>query len=193
MGYIRQQENSLFLDIMCYKTQKNGQEKKIWVTLTSANKWWLDNWVIASQKHQVLWGIPGMQWLVPTTNGTRKDNRWTGFCSLPVAEHRHQPQWKSGKSELQFAVYETAQPQTGQWWPWKHLLWTHEHQNKTVWEGRMDEGCLVWWIPFSFIIRWMLDECASFTWGRDGRRMTIVRRQVCTGSVMLWPMFCWET
>ena len=52
----------------------------------------------------------------------------------------------------------------------------------------MEEGCLIWWITFSF--RW--GGLVMFTWGRDGRRMHYGKAG-WWDSVMLWTMFCWET
>jgi len=34
--------------------------------------------ITASPKGQVLWGVPGTQWSVPTKSGPRKDNWGTG-------------------------------------------------------------------------------------------------------------------
>ena len=47
---------------------------------------------------------------------------------------------------------------------------------------------------FSFTSRGWPGACASLTWGIHGTRScTIGRRQAGRSSVMLWPMFCWET
>lgn len=49
----------------------------IWDTFTGAELWWLESWVRASQKQQVLWCVPNMHCLL-TKSVPRKNNSWTG-------------------------------------------------------------------------------------------------------------------
>lgn len=55
------------------------EQSLVWESrLTRVRLSWLDNWVRASPKWQILPGFPSIQWLVCTKRGQRKDNRWTG-------------------------------------------------------------------------------------------------------------------
>ena len=62
---------------MCLKQEK-WASVRIWASLTRAKLWWLDNWVRASPKLQLLWGVPGLQWSVSIKSGPRKEQWWTG-------------------------------------------------------------------------------------------------------------------
>ncbi len=66
---------------MCRKHEKWASKKTltIWVTLTKAKQWWLDDWLRATSKRQVLWGVPGAQLLIPT--------KW---CKEGQSVNRHQ-------------------------------------------------------------------------------------------------------
>lgn len=55
------------------------EQSLVWESrLTRLRLSWLDNWVRASPKWQILPGFSSIQWLVCTKRGQRKDNQWTG-------------------------------------------------------------------------------------------------------------------
>lgn len=73
MEYIRQYVNSQFFKLLCWK-QKKWANVRIQFTLTRVKLWWCR----ASLKQQVLWGLFGIQWLIPRKGGLIQENRWTG-------------------------------------------------------------------------------------------------------------------
>ena len=56
-----------------------AKENGIWASLTQAKLWWPDDWVRASPKLQLLWGVPGLQWSVSIKRGPRKEQWWSGI------------------------------------------------------------------------------------------------------------------
>ncbi len=70
---------------------------------------------------------------------------------------------------------------------WKHQQWIRESQNEA-----MEEGCLVWWITFSFRSGgWLCVHCLPEE--EMVEACTMGRRHASGGSVMFWAVFCWKT
>lgn len=72
--YIKKDVNSQFSMLMCWK-QVNWASIKIWAIFTRVKLWSLDNWVRASPKQQMFWGVSSMVWLVPTKSRPMKGKR----------------------------------------------------------------------------------------------------------------------
>ena len=83
----------------CVRSRKNG----IWVSLTRAKLWWLDNWVSVSPKLQLLWGVPGLQWSVSIKRCPRKEKWCT--CDMVLGDqeslmHVGHKGWSDPTAEL---------------------------------------------------------------------------------------------
>ena len=186
--------------ISCVGSRKYGEGEKIWVTMTRAKWCWLDNWVRASPKWQVLWGVSGMPWSVPTKSGARKDN-WRQGCGdrRLIDAHREQRLvhlvWsdrraKKGLKSLMLAMMERCQNAqcivvcgiwgcvaTDQtecpWWPLSIAKSPYQWGCgiSELDHGAMEERFPVWWITFSFRSGGWPGACATFPWERDCNRM----------------------
>ena len=77
--------NDCFRNLELFKAGKMGMRKND--DLTRGKLWWLDNWVRASPKLQLLWGVPGLQWSVHVKSGPRMEDRWMATRSWAVKAH----------------------------------------------------------------------------------------------------------
>ena len=91
--------------LMCLKQEK-WASIRIWVSLTRAKLGWLDAWVRASPKLQLLCGVPSLQWSVSIESGPRKEHWWTsdrvmgGQGLLMLVGSEVWPVWSDPTDEL---------------------------------------------------------------------------------------------
>ena len=65
--------------IISYERQVKLANLRIWASLTRAKLWWLESWVRASPKVQLLLCVPSLQWSVSIKSGPRKEHCWIGY------------------------------------------------------------------------------------------------------------------
>ena len=133
------------------------------MSLTRTKLWQLDNWVRASPKVQLLWGVPGVQWSAVSglLHIGLHSLRPVRMPMLTPDHHRKSQQWAREHSN-----WMTEQWKKVAWSDESHFLWHH-----------MDGQLCVRHLPGEHVA----PEC------------TMRKRQVSGGSAMVWEMFCLKT